>query len=41
MTSRALVNPWFTDPIDKQILIQGINDLLSTMNQGVTSTREH
>lgn len=33
MTARALENPWFTDPIDKQILIQGINDLLSAVEQ--------
>ncbi|KAF9447344.1 hypothetical protein P691DRAFT_821966 [Macrolepiota fuliginosa MF-IS2] len=31
LTARALVNPWFTDPVDKQVLIQGINDVLSTV----------
>ncbi|KAF8176479.1 cellobiose dehydrogenase [Pholiota molesta] len=29
LTARPLVNPWFTDPIDKTVLIQGINDLVS------------
>jgi len=32
LTARALTNPWFTDPIDKEVLIQGITTLLSTMN---------
>ncbi|KAJ3567242.1 hypothetical protein NP233_g6492 [Leucocoprinus birnbaumii] len=31
--STAPVVPWFTDPIDKQVLIQGINDLLSTLGK--------
>ncbi|TFK65977.1 cellobiose dehydrogenase [Pluteus cervinus] len=31
LTARPLIGPWFTDPMDKQVLIQGINDLLSNM----------
>ncbi|KAG6897590.1 hypothetical protein C0992_013266 [Termitomyces sp. T32_za158] len=28
MTARPLVNPWFSDPVDKAVLIQAINDLV-------------
>ncbi|KAG6918085.1 substrate-specific activator of APC-dependent proteolysis [Tephrocybe rancida] len=28
LTARPLVNPWFADPVDKAVLIQGINDLI-------------
>ncbi|KAJ3507197.1 hypothetical protein NLJ89_g6441 [Agrocybe chaxingu] len=28
LTARPLVEPWFTDPIDKEVLIRGIKDLL-------------
>ncbi|KAG6833025.1 substrate-specific activator of APC-dependent proteolysis [Tephrocybe sp. NHM501043] len=28
LTARPLVNPWFTDPVDKAVLIQVINDLI-------------
>ncbi|KAG6918092.1 substrate-specific activator of APC-dependent proteolysis [Tephrocybe rancida] len=31
MTARALVGPWFTDPIDKAVLIQGLNDIVSNI----------
>ncbi|KAG8909001.1 hypothetical protein FRB99_000104 [Tulasnella sp. 403] len=31
--AKVLTNPWFQDPTDKTVLIQGINSLLSTMNQ--------
>jgi hypothetical protein len=32
-----LVNPWLTDPNDKAVLVQGINDLLSNMGIGIQS----
>ncbi|KAG6820015.1 substrate-specific activator of APC-dependent proteolysis [Arthromyces matolae] len=28
LTARPLVNPWFSDPVDKAVLIQVINDLI-------------
>jgi len=31
LTGLPLVNPWFTDPVDKTTLIQGLNDILSTV----------
>ncbi|KAF8066812.1 cellobiose dehydrogenase [Lyophyllum atratum] len=31
MTARALVDPWFTDPIDKAVLITGLNDIVSNI----------
>ncbi|KAF8154680.1 cellobiose dehydrogenase [Crassisporium funariophilum] len=31
LTARPLVNPWFVDPIDKEVLIQGINDLIANI----------
>ncbi|KAG5635006.1 substrate-specific activator of APC-dependent proteolysis [Sphagnurus paluster] len=30
-TARALVQPWFTDPVDKATLIQGLNDIVSNI----------
>ncbi|KDR70281.1 hypothetical protein GALMADRAFT_894992 [Galerina marginata CBS 339.88] len=38
LTARPLVNPWFTDPIDKQVLIQGINDLVANIHFDNTTT---
>lgn len=35
MTARPLINPWFTDPIDKALLIQNINDLISNIKSGL------
>ncbi|KAF9479511.1 hypothetical protein BDN70DRAFT_858359 [Pholiota conissans] len=32
LTARPLVNPWFVDPIDKEVLLQGINDLVAGVN---------
>ncbi|KAG6873702.1 hypothetical protein C0995_012164 [Termitomyces sp. Mi166 len=32
MTARPLVNPWFTDPVDKAVLVQAINDLILNVN---------
>lgn len=29
---KVLTNPWFQDPVDKAVLITGINNLLSTMS---------
>lgn len=34
MTARPLINPWFVDPVDKAVLIQGINDLVANVNSG-------
>ncbi|KAF8066822.1 cellobiose dehydrogenase [Lyophyllum atratum] len=31
MTARPLINPWFVDPVDKAVLIQGINDLIANV----------
>ncbi|RDB26844.1 Cellobiose dehydrogenase [Hypsizygus marmoreus] len=31
MTARALVPPWFQDPIDKAVLIQGLYDIVSNI----------
>lgn len=31
LTARPLVGPWFTDPIDKEVLIQGIKDTISNL----------
>jgi hypothetical protein len=30
-----LVNPWFADPVDKAVLLTGINEVISTVNTGV------
>lgn len=35
MTGQVLVNPWFVDPVDKAVLIQGINDIVSTVPLGM------
>ncbi|KAF8874745.1 hypothetical protein BD779DRAFT_1678607 [Infundibulicybe gibba] len=32
MTARPLINPWFRDPIDKAVLIQGINDIIANIH---------
>ncbi|KAF9038951.1 hypothetical protein BDZ89DRAFT_945553 [Hymenopellis radicata] len=32
LTARPLVNPWFTDPVDKAVIITAINDLLGGMS---------
>ncbi|KAF9561718.1 cellobiose dehydrogenase [Agrocybe pediades] len=29
LTARPLVAPWFVDPIDKEVLMQGLNDIIS------------
>ncbi|KAH9475934.1 substrate-specific activator of APC-dependent proteolysis [Psilocybe cubensis] len=29
LTARPLVNPWFVDPVDKTVLIQGLNDIVA------------
>ncbi len=34
LTARALVNPWFTDEIDREVLLQGLQEIVSTMPQG-------
>nr|WFD55757.1 cellobiose dehydrogenase [Coprinellus micaceus] len=31
LTGRALKNPWFVDPVDKETLVKGINELLSSV----------
>ncbi|PFH51659.1 hypothetical protein AMATHDRAFT_58825 [Amanita thiersii Skay4041] len=31
LTARPLVNPWLVDPVDKAVLLQGINEVLSTV----------
>ncbi|TFK37026.1 cellobiose dehydrogenase [Crucibulum laeve] len=31
LTARPLIGPWFQDPIDKAVLIQGINDVISNI----------
>lgn len=33
MYAKILQNPWFQDPTDEVVIIQAINNLLSTMNQ--------
>jgi cellobiose dehydrogenase (acceptor) len=32
LTATPIVNPWFTDPVDKQVLLQGLEDILSTVD---------
>ncbi|KAG9018158.1 hypothetical protein FRB90_012066 [Tulasnella sp. 427] len=32
MYGKVITNPWFQDPVDKAVLITGINNLLSTMS---------
>nr|BAC20641.1 cellobiose dehydrogenase [Grifola frondosa] len=32
LEATALVNPWLTDPVDKTVLIQALNDVVSNMN---------
>ncbi|EGN94368.1 hypothetical protein SERLA73DRAFT_77778 [Serpula lacrymans var. lacrymans S7.3] len=32
LTGIPLVNPWFTDPVDKSTIITALNDLISTVN---------
>jgi cellobiose dehydrogenase (acceptor) len=34
LTGRALKNPWFVDPVDKETLVKGINELLSSVRFG-------
>ncbi|KAK0444192.1 cellobiose dehydrogenase [Desarmillaria tabescens] len=31
LTARALVNPWFVDEIDREALLQGLNEIVSSM----------
>ncbi|PBK88946.1 cellobiose dehydrogenase [Armillaria gallica] len=33
LTARALVNPWFTDEIDREVLLQGLQEIVSSMPQ--------
>lgn len=35
MSAQALVNPWFTDPVDKAVLIQALNDLRLNVENGM------
>ena len=35
LTARPLVEPWFTDPIDKAVLIEGINELVGSIKNGM------
>ena len=37
LTARPVVEPWFTDPIDKAVMIQGINDIVGSIKNGVYS----
>ena len=37
LTARPVVEPWFTDPIDKAVMIQGINDIVGSIKNGVCS----
>ena len=41
LTGRALTNPWFTDPIDKESLIAGINELVGSIKHGQFSSQTH
>lgn len=34
LAAQPIVNPWFVDPVDKAVLIQGLNDILSTVPSG-------
>jgi cellobiose dehydrogenase (acceptor) len=36
MTARPLITPWFTDPVDKAVLIQGINDIVANIKSGMS-----
>ncbi|KAG6878465.1 substrate-specific activator of APC-dependent proteolysis [Termitomyces sp. T159_Od127] len=36
LTARPLVNPWFSDPVDKAVLIQAINDLILNVGNRLT-----
>jgi cellobiose dehydrogenase (acceptor) len=48
---RAITKPWFTDPVDKAVMVNAINDVLATYKQvpnlalispdNVTSTEAH
>lgn len=33
LRGEPIVNPWLVDPIDKTILLQALNDLVSTVSQ--------
>lgn len=37
LTGRALKNPWFVDPVDKEVLIKGINEVISSVRFGEMS----
>jgi len=37
LTARPVVEPWFTNPIDKAVMIQGINELVGSIKNGVYS----
>jgi len=37
LTARPVVEPWFTDPIDKAVMIQGIDDIVGSIKNGVCS----
>ena len=34
LTARPLVNPWLTDPVDKEVLLQGIHDIVANIPKG-------
>lgn len=34
LTAEPIVNPWFVDPIDKTVLIQGLNDIVANIKSG-------
>ncbi|KAF5366213.1 hypothetical protein D9758_005728 [Tetrapyrgos nigripes] len=33
LNPRVLTNPWLTDPVDKQVLLQGLSDIVSSIGQ--------
>jgi len=35
LTARPLVAPWFVDPIDKEVLLQGLNDIVAGIPAGM------
>jgi len=35
LTACPVVEPWFTDPIDKAVMIQGINELVGSIKNGM------
>lgn len=41
LRAQPIVQPWLVDPVDKTILLQALNDVVSNMNSGMCFFRTY